>query len=66
MYTTGMEPATRIAFRSLGAEDGSLGFENGSGGVIFSGYQVQGIFNSRFFLLNDLGNFRIIVWQIVH
>jgi hypothetical protein len=57
----GMETPPRIALRGFGAENGSLGFENGSGGMILGGDQVQGVLHSCFFPLNDTGNLGVII-----
>ena len=60
-HTAGMKAATRIAFGRLGAEYGSLGFQNRSGGMILGCNQIQGILDPGFFLLDNSGNFGVII-----
>jgi hypothetical protein len=62
----GMKAIARISLGRFGAKDRSLSFKYGSGRMIFSSDQVQGVFNSCFFEPDDFGNRGIVLEQILH
>ena len=57
----GMEAMARIPFRRFGAEDRALSFKNGSGCMVFSGDEVQGILNSSLFKPDNFCNLGVVV-----
>ena len=66
MPAAGMEAVSRKTFSGLEVKDRTLCFQNRIRCMIFSGNQVQRVFNSRFFIPDNFGNLRIIFHQILH